>query len=91
MFSIKKIFSRKNSKIEYTKFELWISDILDVPIKDVLRSRYYIKEGTWYIHEDFYMDGRTTYDNISHWNEIDNTYKIRPATEEEIKQYENFR
>lgn len=80
-------FFLKNKTQEYSSLDRWIAEALDIPISNLSVNRYYIKDGVWFCHEHFYLERRTVYDNISMANEALNTKRVRPATEEEIAQF----
>lgn len=83
---LKRFFSNGKNQ-EYSELDKWIANTLDIPIGRLSVNRYYIKDGFWFCHEHFYLEHRTTVDNISETNRLLNTRKIRSATSEEIEYF----
>ena len=83
----RRFFSKKDIDSQYSEFEQWIASSLGIPINRLAIDRYYIKDGVWLCHYQFYLDNRTIVDEISKTNKEWNTTRIRPATEEEIQYF----
>jgi hypothetical protein len=85
---LRRFFPKKDIDSQYSKFEQWIANSLNIPIERLAIDKYYIKDGVWFCHYQFYLDNRTIVDEISELNREWSTERIRSATEEEIEHFE---